>query len=162
MMNIKKRLILMIVYWVASVLVFGFIYHEGAAIAPAFNILASWGMVLSYSIPLDSSYMSFVFFLVYLMLLFTITTVLTRYCPLARLVIPAGNDFGVPILSLIIHGIGSVIAFNLSTGFPILLPQELLSLRGLSFVAMIIGLPIIMVLLYLAFDWRLARRSYLH
>ncbi len=144
-----KRLVLLMAYWVASVLALYFFY-PGEAPLTVLNILASWGVILGYGLEAGGYFAVMLVFLLYLVGLFVINTLLAHYSKLR-----------LPILQIIFHWTGVYFAFDLYGWLPLPPAKEFISFLGLEFVIIIIVLPSMMSTLYIALDWKFAtkRRS---
>lgn len=142
-----RRLVLMMAYWVASVLALSFFY-PGEAPYTVFNILASWGRVLGYCLEAGGYAVVMLVFLLYLVGLSVINTVLAHYAKLH-----------LPILQIVLHWTGVYFAFNLYGVLPLPPVKEFFSVLGLVFVLTIFVLPSIISMLYIVLDWKFATKS---
>jgi len=142
-----RRLVLMMAYWVASVLALYF-YYPGEAPFTVFNILASWGRVLGYCLEAGGYFVAMLVFLQYLVGLFVINTVLAHY-----------SKFRLPILQIILHWTGVYFAFNLYGVLPLPPVKEFFSVLGLVFVLTIFVLPSMISMSYIVLDWKFATKK---
>jgi hypothetical protein len=165
-----KRVILLILYWASSIIVSLFFMGSGDGwYAPA-DLLASWATVVWFKVRiLEGLPYFYILFLVYLLSIFLINTVFARNVRLAVLSIRAMRCKGpiptsgigqldLPIIPLIIHLSGSIFALSEYKSFRIF-PDVEFDKGALIFGAMSYAISFLMTILYLALDWRLAKKS---
>ena len=147
-----KRLSLMVAYWVAGILELLF-FSPGESGFLIFNFLASWGAVAAYRIQLGIV-VALLLFLTYSIGLFAMNSTLARYAW-------SHDDTRgrLPILQMIVHWTGVVLAFDKYGEFRLPPARELISVPGLLFMLTVILIPIVMSTLYIFLDWRIAIRS---
>ena len=147
-----KRLSLMVAYWVAGILELLF-FSPGESGSLIFNFLASWGAVAAYRIKLGIVGV-FLLFLAYSIGLFAMNSTLARYAWSHD-----GTRWRLPILQMIVHWTGVLLAFDKYGEFRFPSARELISVPGLVFMLTVILFPMAMSTLYIFLDWRIAIRS---